>query len=261
MTVSGNGRRRRPFYGEYAWAFDLIIDRPVRKECGAIAAWLTERGVRPGSRLLDAGCGTGRYAIELARRGYVVTGVDASAELIAEAARSRGETAPAVSFLVSDILLLPASSCEAILCRGALDDLLEDGERERAFASFAAALGPDGVLILDVREWAASADRKSREPLFRKRVPTDRGTLEFRSVTEVDQDNRRLIVSERHTLTDGSHERVSDYVFTMRCWTRDELLSMLRVASFTDIALYGAYDPAVGPGSTDRLVAVARLEF
>jgi hypothetical protein len=30
----------RPFYGEYAWAFDLLIDRPVGKECAAIIAWL-----------------------------------------------------------------------------------------------------------------------------------------------------------------------------------------------------------------------------
>jgi len=56
---------RRPFYTEYAWAFDLLIDRPVRKECAVIAAWLVDRGVLPGSEVLDAGCGTGRYALEL----------------------------------------------------------------------------------------------------------------------------------------------------------------------------------------------------
>jgi hypothetical protein len=43
---------RRPFYTEYAWAFDLLIDRPVRKECGTIAAWLVERGVMPAQRCL-----------------------------------------------------------------------------------------------------------------------------------------------------------------------------------------------------------------
>jgi hypothetical protein len=40
----------RPFYGEYAWAFDLLIDRPVSQDCAAIAAWFSERGVRPGQR-------------------------------------------------------------------------------------------------------------------------------------------------------------------------------------------------------------------
>jgi 2-polyprenyl-3-methyl-5-hydroxy-6-metoxy-1,4-benzoquinol methylase len=73
MTV-----QRRPFYSEYAWAFDVLIDRPVRKECAVIAGWLVEGGVVPGAKILDAGCGTGRYAIELARRGYLVDGLDLS---------------------------------------------------------------------------------------------------------------------------------------------------------------------------------------
>jgi 2-polyprenyl-3-methyl-5-hydroxy-6-metoxy-1,4-benzoquinol methylase len=72
---------RRPFYTDFAWAFDLLIDRPVVKECAVIATWLQQRGVRPGAALPDAGCGTGRYSIELARRGYVVHGIDASPEL------------------------------------------------------------------------------------------------------------------------------------------------------------------------------------
>ena len=42
----------RPFYGEYAWAFDLLIDRPVGQECAAITAWFSERGVLPGQRFL-----------------------------------------------------------------------------------------------------------------------------------------------------------------------------------------------------------------
>jgi 2-polyprenyl-3-methyl-5-hydroxy-6-metoxy-1,4-benzoquinol methylase len=89
MRKGKNELPRRPFYTEYAWAFDLLIDRPVRKECAVIAAWLVERGVMPGSEILDAGCGTGRYAIELARRGYVVHGVDLSPDLI-EVASLRG---------------------------------------------------------------------------------------------------------------------------------------------------------------------------
>jgi predicted RNA methylase len=57
------GHLRRPFYTKYAWAFDLLIDRPVRKESAAIVAWLIERGVRPGADVLDAGCGTNRSSL------------------------------------------------------------------------------------------------------------------------------------------------------------------------------------------------------
>src|SRR4051812_22598747 len=108
----------RPFYREYAWAFDLLIDRPVSQDCAAIATWFSERGVRSGATVLDAGCGTGRYAVELARRGYAVEGVDRSSELIDTARHSvRGQGA-SLSFRVGDLLALPAERYHGILCRG-----------------------------------------------------------------------------------------------------------------------------------------------
>lgn len=252
-----NEAGRRPFYSEYAWAFDAIIDRPVRKECAAIVQWLIERGVRPGAALLDAGCGTGRYAIELARRGYIVEGIDRSPELIDVAVTSSREQPGWMKFTVGDLLTLPPARYDAILCRGVLNDLLDDSERDAAFASFAGALRPNGVLTLDVRDWEASADRKTREPLFRKRVSTDRGELTFTSVTTLDSDQHRLLISEQHVLTAGGHERVADYEFTMRCWTHDELDAALTRHGFERVACFGAYDAGVPAGSTDRMVVVA----
>lgn len=63
---------RRPFYTEYAWAFDLLIERPVRKECAVIAAWLIDRGRwrvdsgRPGMGCLS---GTKRQGAALQKAG------------------------------------------------------------------------------------------------------------------------------------------------------------------------------------------------
>ena len=249
----------RPFYGEYAWAFDLLIDRPVARECAAIAGWLVERGVVPGATILDAGCGTGRYAIELGRRGYVVEGVDQSPELIDVAKRSTIHQPRSVSFHVGDLLALPDHQYDAILCRGVLNDFVNDDPRLSVFASFAGALRRPGVLILDVREWEATRDRKQREPLFRKRVDTDRGKLTFTSITELDPERQQLLLSETHTLVNDAGEHSSDYRFVMRCWTRTELDSVFERGGFGSVEYFGAYDPAVHPGATDRLVAVAQL--
>jgi SAM-dependent methyltransferase len=253
-----NEVRRRPFYTEYAWAFDLLIDRPVRKECAVMAAWLVDRGVLPGAEILDAGCGTGRYALELARRGYVVHGIDLSPDLVEVAMRANGDVHQGVSFAVGDIAHLAPSRYAAILCRGVLNDIVDDAGRDATFQAFAGALQSEGALILDVREWAASVERKAREPLFRKRVSTERGELTFTSVTALDHENRQLLISERHELVLGGGEHVSDYNFVMRCWERDELNILLARHHFGELSFFGAYDPDVPAGATDRLVVVAQ---
>jgi SAM-dependent methyltransferase len=219
---------------------------------------MVERGVLPGARLLDAGCGTGRYARELGRRGYVVEGIDLSSELIALAKASTPQRDSAASFSVGDILQVSGQRYDGILCRGVLNDVLEDHGREAVLAAFARALRPPGILILDVREWGGSAERKTREPLFRKSVDTERGRLTFTSVTTLDRENRKLLLAERHVLVADGAEHSSACRFVMRCWTLEELRGSLRRSGFDRVAYFGAYDPGVESGATDRVIAVAQ---
>ena len=44
----------------------------------------------------------------------------------------------------------------------------------------------------------------------------------------------------------------------MRCWERDELNILLARHHFGELSCFGAYDPDVAAGATDRLVAVTQ---
>ncbi len=59
--------------------------------------------LRKGARVLDLACGGGRHAIELARRGYAVTGVDLSEELLKAARASAREARVKVRFVHGDM--------------------------------------------------------------------------------------------------------------------------------------------------------------
>jgi SAM-dependent methyltransferase len=245
----------RPFYYEYAWAYDYLIERPVPKDCDGIAALIAARGVLPPSRFLDAGCGTGRYAIELAVRGFRVTGLDVSSELIDQARRRQIAGA---AFEVGDLLELKAPApYDGILCCGVLNDLVKEPERRAAFRVFARALRPDGVLVLDVREWQGTARKKTREPVFEKAIDTPRGGLRFRSVTTLDQVNHQLLVHETHELRANRRVSSAKFDFTMCRWTREELALHLAEAGFTSGEYSDGYDPTAPAGESDRLVAVA----
>lgn len=100
---------RRPFYDEYAWAYDLIITPRLATQGDFMVEMLGRRGVGDGARLTDDGCGAGRYSVELARRGYVVRGIDLSPKLISEAPLRFTDEAIPVSFAVGNILALAAT--------------------------------------------------------------------------------------------------------------------------------------------------------
>jgi ubiquinone/menaquinone biosynthesis C-methylase UbiE len=77
MVLADRGERMIRYYDRWIGFVTGGRDRAVR------AAVLRE--VRPGERLLDVGCGTGSLAIEAARAGARVTGVDRSAAMLAVA--------------------------------------------------------------------------------------------------------------------------------------------------------------------------------
>lgn len=71
-----------------------------------------------GRRVLDVGTGTGRAAIALAKRGAIVTGVDASAEMLEVAARRARDAGAGVTFARGDAHRLDFSdgSFDSVVC-------------------------------------------------------------------------------------------------------------------------------------------------
>src|SRR5258708_25544993 len=88
----------RLYYHEFAWAYDLLQPDPVASHVDFIQATLNVNGITNGAHILDAGCGTGRYAVELAKRGFRVSGVDRSPDLIAVA--GVGNLLPRTDFIL-----------------------------------------------------------------------------------------------------------------------------------------------------------------
>ncbi|MEY4467910.1 MAG: hypothetical protein RIR21_1703 [Pseudomonadota bacterium] len=77
------------FTSLYASQYDsMYSDKSYSAECDLIDEAVNRYAVRPPVKLLDIGCGTGGHAFELSKRGYQVTGVDLSAEML-DAAKAK----------------------------------------------------------------------------------------------------------------------------------------------------------------------------
>ncbi|MFF3867584.1 class I SAM-dependent methyltransferase [Micromonospora sp. NPDC001898] len=113
-------------------------------------ARLLDALVPPGSRILDAGCGTGRVGAALAARGHTVVGVDADPALV-EAA---GADHPGPRWLVGDLAELDLAAAgeaepfDAAVVAGNVMAFVAPGTEPEVLRRVAAHLRPDGVVVV-----------------------------------------------------------------------------------------------------------------
>ena len=99
--------------------------------------------LEPGARVLDAGCGTGRVAVELARRGFDVTGADNDPSMLAVARRSDD-----VRWYDADLAVLDLPErFDLVVAAGNVVVFLAEGTEQEVVRRLAAHLVPGGLLV------------------------------------------------------------------------------------------------------------------
>ncbi|WP_324716086.1 class I SAM-dependent methyltransferase [Carboxydochorda subterranea] len=209
----------------------------------------------PPADILDMPCGQGRHSIELARRGYRVTGVDLSAYLL-DVARRRAEEAglreEAVEWVRQDMrdFRRPQAFDVAINLFSSFGYLEDEAEDARVMAAFYESLRPGGRLVMEMihKYWLI---RSGSEQVW---VETPGAfTLErvrYNVLTDRTETDRVVIL-------DGG--RVERRRFSIRQYSLVELARMAREVGFE---LAGAYGTLNGEEpltlESRRLVAVFR---
>jgi 2-polyprenyl-3-methyl-5-hydroxy-6-metoxy-1,4-benzoquinol methylase len=102
--VCTNWNERAPRWDEMSEANAEAPDRPADLERTAAAL-----GLKPGSRLLDAGCGSGQFAIAFADFGCRVTAIDLAPDMIARGRKHAAERGVEVEWRVGEIARLSDS--------------------------------------------------------------------------------------------------------------------------------------------------------
>lgn len=237
------------FWSEvYPFEFpDPVLDAGVTQVDRALAL----AGVPARADVLDLGCGPGRHAVPLARRGFRVTAVDLSAFHLARA-RARAAAADVdVELVQADMraFLRPAAfdlALSLFTSFGYFEDAADD---RRVVDNVRRSLRPGGVLVMDV----ASKERMARvlHPTTSQR--TADGALLVRRHEVVEDWGR---VRNEWTVVRG--DRARTFEFHLRIYSGQELRTLLESAGFTEVRLYGGLDRRPYDLEAERLVAVAR---
>jgi len=204
------------------------------------------RHLRPGLDLLDVGCGPGTITVDLARRvapGTVV-GVDASAEVIAEADAAHADGAPAVRFEVGDAYALDAADegFDVVHAHQVLQHLTDP---VAALVEWRRVLRPGGLLAVRDSDYAAFG-WAPRDPRL------DRWLALYHEVTghnRAEADAGRFLLGwVQRAGYDVESATSSTWTFATpadRAWWGELWADRVRRSSFADQALaYGLSDEA-----------------
>ncbi len=212
-------------YNSFAWFYNRYWADPFQDW----QAPILERLLPAPCHVLDLCCGTGQLARRLLARGYRVTGVDASPEML----RYARENAPAAQFMAADASNFNlAEQVQAAVCTfDSLNHILEDAQLRAALSCVHAALEPGAPFVCDINtdaaygpEWDKSACQADPDHALFLRGHYDR-------------ENRRGITQITMFRLLGSWIR-SDVEVPQRALSVAEMTVHLEVAGFTAIEHY-----------------------
>lgn len=241
-------------FGGLAPLYDaLMASIPYRRWVAEMLRYATR--YRPRRRsVLDVGCGTGSASFLLADRGLDVVGVDASADMIAEARRkAQGRANPRFEVQRMEDLDVPERFDVAVSLFDSVNYVTEPANLRAAFRRIRRHLLPEGLWMFDMNTpfalemelFTQNNLRSDHEPKYDWRSRYDRATR----LTTVDmtfyvkQGDTRAVVKETHR---------------QRAYTLEEIRAMLEDADFEVLHVTEAYTGRPLSDSSDRALFVAR---
>ena len=187
-------------------------------------------------RILDVGCGTGRHVIELARRGYRVTGIDLSEAQLRRAREKAAEAGVDVDFQRHDARDLPFEGefdAAIMMCEGGFPLMETDEMNYEILKKVTKALRSPAVFIFTTLNGLF--------PLFHSVEKLGQDTALEGNATY--RDNQFDLMTFRdHNVTEFTDDEGNRH--TLQCNERyyvpSEITWLLKSLGFKDIGIYGA---------------------
>jgi SAM-dependent methyltransferase len=202
-----------------------------------------------GARVLDVPCGGGRHSLELASRGYQMTGVDISAEFLAVARSRAAERQLSIAWEKRPMLDLPwRGEFDGAYCVGNSLGGLDDDETAAFFGAVARALKPGARFVVDNGTIA-----ECLLPSLKERFWMPVGDILFLIRTRYDHERGRLGM-DFTMVRGGKEERKSGF---QQVYTYRQFCAMLAAAGFEGFEGHGGYGPEPFCLGSHNLVLVA----
>lgn len=244
-----------PWYEEWfdRDEYELVYEDRDEEEAERCVDLIEQVAAPPaGARILDVGCGRGRHALSLARRGYDVTGTDLSERAIQQARQRAHREDVAATFEQADMREPHCNGCfnGVVNLFTAFGYFKDDADHFRAVRAMATNLRPGGWLFQDFM---------NAPQVRRSLVPEDEQVADGYRIQQ-----RRWIaegrINKKITLrsTENGTDDVQTFQESVRLLTLDDFRTLYAKVGLTLEATYGDYGGAPHEDTSPRLILFAR---
>ncbi len=240
-------------YDLFARVYHKHWSREVPSEIQMVIDRLLVPQLPQGARILDLCCGTGYAVSELTRRGFEVTGLDRSEEMLGYARRN----APSCRLILADArsFKLPPVYHAVISTFDSLNHIMTVRELTAVFRNVYRALAPGALFLFDMNMEQAFIDHWA--DYFA--IVEDEDVCVLRGTYDR---NRRI---GRYDITMFRREkkmlwRRTDAVISERCYAAREIRRALRTARFKEISTHDAQKELGLAEHVGRIFFLARKE-
>jgi len=232
----------RGYQEDLAYIHDAGFSGYCLKSTPGLLQLLRRSGITAGL-VVDLGCGSGRWARALNRRGYAVLGVDQSADFI----RMARATAPESKFVTGSLWTTPLPPCAAVTSIGeclnyGFDAKVGTTGLDRLFSRVYRALLPRGGFLFDAAGPERAPENGPRRSWFQGR--------DWAILVETTGDRRRKTLMRRITCfrRRGEQYRRSDEIHQLRLYRPEEIAGRLTKAGFevATLSRYGRFSLPAG---------------
>jgi ubiquinone/menaquinone biosynthesis C-methylase UbiE len=234
---------------EHEWLDEIALHLPEEGASGQVDFVVEQLGLTPGARVLDVACGHGRHSLELARRGFRVTGVDLSSRSLELAREAAERESLDVEFVRRDAreLDFDAEFDAAInLYSSVIGYFQDDADNQEVLNRVARALVPGGRFLIDTVNGFALG-RRYQDTMWNDLesggVMLHRGSFDLLT--------GRNEVVWTFVRQDGGR---SELRHSLRVYAPHELARMLETAGFTVVGSWGGFDGKELAFDTWRLI-------
>ncbi|UCG29913.1 MAG: class I SAM-dependent methyltransferase [candidate division WOR-3 bacterium] len=231
------------YYETIASFYDIIVPRNVRGICDSLEATIGRYG--KSKRILDLGCGTGRFTIELAKRGFSMLGLDLTDEMIGIAQKNAKKVDVNVKFIKEDIRNFRLKKKIGVIwARGSIGDIVNLNDVKRAFKNIRNNLLKKGIFIFDVRDFSSYIGRYKDELRSESRVFKNRHTItnfnlsaKLNKRTKIERMTGEIIIQR------GRCIRRYEVNHALRYYTQKGITALLNNAGFNILEIQqGGYE-------------------